>query len=302
EVVLDKEALRIICEAFMNPHVRRVFHRDVIAKPFMRRFMDDNKVEFETDAGTAHISIEIAVAKPVAVRNRALMLHPWVRNSDEFVTVFVKGILAEPMFEGFHHAGNFLELPDRSIFLMSQHPIVHVEHPAFSLILFGKVHIVADVNVHSLVIDRIADFPMKGLCFITGIVVCFCQTTVRNRRYIFRHSYVDVESAVRFIVPMVFIRPPNTCSDPLASGVNEILSEVISAPAYSANPGRVSTYNRDAFITYFNLIFDIFWDIFLKRYPIDIPLTLKFQLRVTMSDLGDCKRWLQINLHFVSSF
>src|SRR4029079_4427485 len=167
------------------------------------------------------------------------------------------------------------------------HPIVHVEHPAFSLILFGKVHIVADVNVDSVVIDRIPDFPMKGLCFISGIVVCTSQTTVRNRRQVFRDGYIDVHSAVRFIVPMIFIRPPNTCSDSLAGSVNEILSEVISTPGNAAIPGRSSTYNRYAFVKYFNLIFHIFWNIFLKRYPIDISLTLKFQLRVTMSDFGD---------------
>ena len=36
EMVFDKEVLRVIREAFMNPHVGGIFHRDVIAKPFMR--------------------------------------------------------------------------------------------------------------------------------------------------------------------------------------------------------------------------------------------------------------------------
>lgn len=36
EVVLDEKALRIVREAFVNPHIRRVLHRDMIAEPLMR--------------------------------------------------------------------------------------------------------------------------------------------------------------------------------------------------------------------------------------------------------------------------
>ena len=63
---------------------------------------------------------------------------------------------------------------------------------------------------------------------------------------------------------MIFIRPPDTRSDSLAGGDDEMLSEVISAPGYPADPRGIPTYNRDAFVKYLDLIFDAFWNILFK--------------------------------------
>jgi hypothetical protein len=73
------------------------------------------------------------------------------------------------MLKGFHHAGDFFEMLDCGLSLVSQHPIVHVQHPAFSAIFFRKVYIVGDINVDSIVIDWVQDFPMKR--FLVGGLV-----------------------------------------------------------------------------------------------------------------------------------
>ena len=75
------------------------------------------------------------------------------------------------MFERFHHAGNFFEMLDRSIFLMRQHPIVHIQHCRLFRVLFREVYVVADINVDAVVIDRIDDFPMKSFFFTGDIVI-----------------------------------------------------------------------------------------------------------------------------------
>src|SRR6185369_10442368 len=67
EVVFDEKVFRVIRKAFMDPHVGRVFHRDVVAEPLVRRFVNNDEVELKADATGARISRQIAVAKPVAV-------------------------------------------------------------------------------------------------------------------------------------------------------------------------------------------------------------------------------------------
>ena len=54
EVVFDEKVLGVIREAFVNPHVGSVFHRDVVAEPLVRRFVNDDEVELEADAAKLH--------------------------------------------------------------------------------------------------------------------------------------------------------------------------------------------------------------------------------------------------------
>src|SRR6185369_4741981 len=69
EVVFDEKIFSVIREAFMNPHVGSVFHRDVIAPPLVRRFMNDDEVELKPYAAATRVALQVAVAKPVAIRD-----------------------------------------------------------------------------------------------------------------------------------------------------------------------------------------------------------------------------------------
>ena len=51
-----------------------IFHRNIIPEPFVTGFVDNNKVEFETNARSAVISCAITVSKIISVGYRALML------------------------------------------------------------------------------------------------------------------------------------------------------------------------------------------------------------------------------------
>ena len=47
EEVLHKKVLGIVCETLVDPHVCRINHRDVVAKPFVTRLVHDDEVELK---------------------------------------------------------------------------------------------------------------------------------------------------------------------------------------------------------------------------------------------------------------
>src|SRR5688572_26851267 len=101
---------------------------------------------------------------------------------------------------------------------------------------------------------------------------------------------------------MIFIGPPDTRSDPLASRNDEMLAEIVTSRRYAANPRRALTDGRHAFVKHLDLVVDSLCKLLFKHHPVNIAFTFKLELRVAMSDLCDCERRLQINLHFVSRF
>src|SRR5687768_7512078 len=84
--------------------------------------------------------------------------------------------------KGFDGAGNFLEPLHRGVFLMGQHPVVEIQHAALTFVLLRKVYVVADIDVHAVVIDRIQDFPVKCLFLSGDVVVRLFQPTVSDSR------------------------------------------------------------------------------------------------------------------------
>src|SRR6185503_15325391 len=108
--------------------------------------------------------------------------------------------------------------------------------------------------------------------------------------------------AIGFVGAVIFVGPPDTRADSLAGGDDEMLSEIVAAPGYAADPRRVLTYDRHAFVEYFDLVFDSFWQLLVKHHPIDVSFTFELQLRVAVSDFCDCQRRLQIDLHLVAGF
>ena len=205
------------------------------------------------------------------------MLHAGIGDGHEFVAVFIEGILAEPMLKRFEHARDFFELVERSLFLVRQNPIVNVQRSTFALIFLRDVYVVADVHVDAIVIDWIQNFPMKRFCLRGVVMIHFLQAAVGNTHKVFRHSDVDAHPAIRFVVADIFIRPPDARANSFAGGVDEIFPEIVSPPAYPANPRRIRRHRRHAFVEDFNLIFQAFGQLTLKGYPIDVSFPLKFE-------------------------
>src|SRR5215208_3404227 len=139
---------------------------------------------------------------------------------------------------------------------MRQDPVVHFQHAAFALVLLREVYIVADVDVDAVVIDWIHDLPVKRLLPGSNIMVHLLQAAIGNRNQAIGHGYTDLHSAIRFVRPVIFIGPPNARPDSLGGRDNEILSEIVSSPGYSTDPGRILTYHRNSFVKHFDRVFD----------------------------------------------
>jgi hypothetical protein len=81
-----------------------------VAQPLVRAFVNDDEVESQADAHAGPIAFEIAVREMIAVGDGTLVLHAGVRHFDEFVAVFLEGILAEIVLERLEHALGLREL------------------------------------------------------------------------------------------------------------------------------------------------------------------------------------------------
>src|SRR5688572_13100444 len=141
---------------------------------------------------------------------------------------------------------------------------------------------------------------MEGFLLTRNVMVGLFQAPIRNSRQVLRHRYADFHAAFGFLRAMIFVGPPDARANALTSGNDKMLSQVISAPGYPANPGWIPADHRNAFVKYFDLVFDAFGDLLFKHYPVDISFSFKFelswhgrparesaQLRIAVGDLGN---------------
>ena len=56
---------------------------------------------------------------------------------------------------------------------MRQDPILNIQHSAFPFVLFRKLYVVTDIDVDSVVIDRVQDFPMEGFLLTSVVMIGF---------------------------------------------------------------------------------------------------------------------------------
>src|SRR5215203_987440 len=140
--------------------------------------MNNYEIEFKSDPTATRVALQITIPEPVAISDGALMFHAGIRDCNQLVAVFIKRIVSKPMLKRFKRAGNFLELPHRRLLLMRQDPVVNIQHTTFTFIFFREVYVVADVDVNTVIIDWIQDFPMKRLLLSRNIMVRLFQTTV----------------------------------------------------------------------------------------------------------------------------
>ncbi|MNY36071.1 hypothetical protein D3C86_1705320 [compost metagenome] len=94
----------------MDPHVSNVFGSDVISIPFVPAFVDNDEIPFQPDSGITQIGSQVTVHETVSVCYGTLVFHSQVRCFHQFVTIFVKRVGAEPVFQCFQCFRGILEL------------------------------------------------------------------------------------------------------------------------------------------------------------------------------------------------
>ena len=210
--------------------------------------MDDNKVEFIANTRKTDVAAAITVAEPVAICHRTLVLHSCVRDRDEFVAVFVPGIFAKPIFKGLEHPRDFLELFHCRRLLMGKHPVAHIQRPAKARVFLRPGNILANICVDAVVIYRVDDLPVKGLCLVLNVVIHPFQTAVRDRREAVGNRDVYLHSPIGLVISNILIRPPYTCPDALTCGGDVVIAEIVASPGHAAAPGRVCARSGPALV------------------------------------------------------
>src|SRR3977135_2265487 len=99
------------------------------------------------------------------------MLHARILNRNQLVPILIKWIFSKPVFKCLQHPWNFFELSERCFFLMRQDPIFNLQRSRYSLVLVSKIYVVADIDVDSVVVDRVQDFPMESFLLTRNIMV-----------------------------------------------------------------------------------------------------------------------------------
>ena len=109
------------------------------------------------------------------------MFHAEVGNRYDFEAIFVERIRAKPMLKRFDRSRHFLKMFYRDLTLVFQNPVVQVQLTRFAVILVRKVHIVSDVHVDAITIDRVGDDPVERFLLVFLIVRLAFQPAVGNR-------------------------------------------------------------------------------------------------------------------------
>src|SRR5699024_5036222 len=110
EAALGINRFGIAGKTFVYPHIGNVVGGNIIAPPFVRAFVDDDEIPFESPAGARKITAHISIFKMVAVGYGALMFHAQMGRFYQLIAVLVKGIRAEPVLKAADHRFNLPEL------------------------------------------------------------------------------------------------------------------------------------------------------------------------------------------------
>src|SRR5690606_28580225 len=131
EMVIQIEVFGIGSKAFVYPHIGDIPIGDVVGKPFMGGFVDDDKVEQQAPARSTQVTAQIAVAVFIAVGDRTLVFHPQIGDLDQFEAVLIKGVGAKPIFKGPDHHGGLGKLYLGFFQVFGQYIIIQIQ---FSLL------------------------------------------------------------------------------------------------------------------------------------------------------------------------
>ena len=145
------------------------------------------------------------------------------------------------MFESLQHFGYILKLLFGLCQIITQYVIRTIQVAFFTLVFFRKRNIIANINIHAIIINWILNHPMKGFGTIFFLLNTL-QTTVRNIRQVSRNVYTNFHSLVNFIIHMVFVGPPNTGSQTLTRGGDKWISIFIFFPSNPSIPRWIYSY------------------------------------------------------------
>src|ERR1043166_7744072 len=236
EQALGVEILRVVREALVHPDVGFVFRRDVVAEPFVRALVHDDEIPLEAQPRPGQVGSPIPVGVPVAVRHRALMLHPRVRHLDQLVAVFVPGIRPEPVLEALQHRPGLGELTPGGVHVIVERPEIERQRPALPRQRVAEVRVAAGRHGDRVIIDRIHHEPLvRGRP--VGMVGGAAQPPVRDVDQAVRYCERNA-LAVRLVRLRVLVGPPHARAESLVGRDDPGAAQAVAVPGEAAVPGR----------------------------------------------------------------
>ncbi len=131
--------------------------------------MDDDEIPFQSPACSRKIFSFITILVSIAIGYRTLMLHSEIWNLDKLVTIFIKRIGSEPIFKGFQHHLNLLELLFCFFKIIRQYIEVHVKNSFCPMQGVSKVNIISNVHIYAVIVNWILYQPFERIC---SVFVC----------------------------------------------------------------------------------------------------------------------------------
>src|SRR5690606_7814779 len=127
KMIIDKKTFAITGKTFMNSEVGHICIGDIVGKPFMTRFMDDDKIKFQPPSRVTYVPSPVSILKSVSISDDALVLHSEVRCFYKFVSIFVERIWPKPIFECFQHHSNLRKLLFSFIEIIGKDVIITIQ-------------------------------------------------------------------------------------------------------------------------------------------------------------------------------
>src|SRR5690606_24416554 len=140
------------------------------------------------------------------------------------------------------------EVRFRPGFIFTQHPVIEVEYPFFTVERVGKVHVVANVGSNVVIVDRVTHEPIETRIAITQVFAP-PEPAVGYVGEAVGYANAD-EHAIHFVRLVVFIGPPYAGAQALAGGGNPVLSVAIFLEIEASVPRSPFGLNGMAGIVY----------------------------------------------------
>ena len=174
------------------------------------------------------------------------MLHPGIRHFDQLVAVVLEWVLAEVVLKGFEHPLGLRKLLLGLLQVLRQR--VEIEGEVAQPVV--EMNIVADVERHAVIVDRIAHVPVPARAAVTEVLLAD-EPPVGNVHELVGNRDAQVH---RFdlVAPLVLVGPPDAGALHLARRVDpgparRVLAGMPSrrtSPPSPASPSSRSRSNR----------------------------------------------------------
>ena len=85
----------------MYPHVGNILGGNIVSKPFMTAFMNNDEVPVQTLTSSTEVATHIPFFELVPIGDSTLMLHAQVWRLYDFIPIVVKRVGTKPVFKSF---------------------------------------------------------------------------------------------------------------------------------------------------------------------------------------------------------